>query len=52
MTVEVGPSVCPHDCPGACSLQVERLAPGRIGRIRATLVNVGRIHTRILAYSA
>lgn len=28
------PSVCPHDCPSVCSLEVERLAPDRIGRIR------------------
>ncbi|MBF0130269.1 MAG: molybdopterin oxidoreductase family protein [Alphaproteobacteria bacterium] len=28
------PSVCPHDCPGACSLDVERLGPDRIGRVR------------------
>ncbi len=30
------PSVCPHDCPSACSLEVELLAPGRIGRIRGS----------------
>lgn len=28
------PSVCPHDCPSACALEVERLAPDKIGRIR------------------
>ncbi|MBF0563600.1 MAG: molybdopterin oxidoreductase family protein, partial [Alphaproteobacteria bacterium] len=28
------PSVCAHDCPGACSLEVEQLAPDRIGRVR------------------
>jgi anaerobic selenocysteine-containing dehydrogenase len=27
-------SVCPHDCPSACSLSVEVLADGRIGRVR------------------
>jgi anaerobic selenocysteine-containing dehydrogenase len=27
-------SACPHDCPSACALEVERLAPDRIGRIR------------------
>jgi anaerobic selenocysteine-containing dehydrogenase len=27
-------STCPHDCPSACSLEVERLGPGRIGRVR------------------
>jgi anaerobic selenocysteine-containing dehydrogenase len=28
------PSVCPHDCPSACSLDVEVLPEGRIGRVR------------------
>ena len=27
-------STCPHDCPSACSLEVERLGPDRIGRVR------------------
>jgi anaerobic selenocysteine-containing dehydrogenase len=28
------PSVCPHDCPSACGLSVERKADGTIGRLR------------------
>ncbi|UEM19332.1 molybdopterin oxidoreductase family protein [Skermanella mucosa] len=28
------PSVCPHDCPSTCALEVERVAPNRIGRVR------------------
>ncbi len=28
------PSVCPHDCPSACALDVELTAPDRIGRVR------------------
>lgn len=28
------PSVCPHDCPSACALEVDRVAPDRIGRVR------------------
>ncbi|MGC2856483.1 molybdopterin-containing oxidoreductase family protein [Novispirillum sp. DQ9] len=28
------PSVCPHDCPSACALLVDRVAPDRIGRVR------------------
>lgn len=27
-------SVCPHDCPSACALDIERLAPDRIGAVR------------------
>ncbi|MEO5374410.1 MAG: molybdopterin oxidoreductase family protein [Alphaproteobacteria bacterium] len=34
MSIEIVRSVCPHDCPGACSLEVERPAPDRIGRVR------------------
>ena len=32
--VEIVHSACPHDCPSTCSLEVERLAPDRIGRVR------------------
>jgi hypothetical protein len=28
------PSVCPHDCPSTCALDVEVLDGGRIGRVR------------------
>jgi len=31
--VRVGYSACPHDCPSTCALDVEILAPDRIGRI-------------------
>ncbi|MGH7109777.1 MAG: molybdopterin-dependent oxidoreductase [Stellaceae bacterium] len=41
MPLDIVPSICPHDCPSACALEVERIkpAPGeaggtRIGRIR------------------
>ncbi|MEW5727193.1 MAG: molybdopterin oxidoreductase family protein [Pseudomonadota bacterium] len=33
MTIIV-PSVCPHDCPSACALEVERNPDGTIGRLR------------------
>ena len=29
----VGHSVCPHDCPSSCALDVELLGDGRIGRV-------------------
>lgn len=32
--IDTLPSVCPHDCPSACALDVERTAPDRIGRVR------------------
>ncbi|MEQ8349004.1 MAG: molybdopterin-dependent oxidoreductase [Sneathiellaceae bacterium] len=37
--VETLRSACPHDCPSACALQVERLAPDRIGRIHGARDN-------------
>lgn len=33
------PSVCPHDCPSTCALEVERIAPDRIGRVRGARDN-------------
>lgn len=32
--VEIVHSACPHDCPSTCSLEVERLDPYTIGRVR------------------
>ena len=29
-------SVCPHDCPSACALEIERVSPTRIGRVRGS----------------
>ena len=34
MPLDIVPSVCPHDCPSACALEVERLDGRRIGRVR------------------
>ena len=34
MPLDFVASVCPHDCPSACALEVERLDRRRIGRIR------------------
>lgn len=32
-------SVCPHDCPSACPLEIERLDRRTIGRVRASSAN-------------
>jgi anaerobic selenocysteine-containing dehydrogenase len=32
--LDIVPSVCPHDCPSACALEVERLDGRHIGRVR------------------
>jgi len=32
-------SACPHDCPSTCALEIERLSPRRIGRVRGARGN-------------
>jgi len=32
-------STCPHDCPSTCALEVERLSPERIGKVRGSSQN-------------
>src|SRR5271170_944069 len=34
LPLDIVPSVCPHDCPSACALEVERIGGMRIGRVR------------------
>ena len=34
MPLDIVPSVCPHDCPSACALEVERVDGRDIGRVR------------------
>jgi anaerobic selenocysteine-containing dehydrogenase len=34
LPLDIAFSVCPHDCPSACALEVERIDGTRIGRIR------------------
>ncbi len=34
MPLDIVSSVCPHDCPSACALAVERLGERRIGRVK------------------
>lgn len=34
MPLDIAYSVCPHDCPSACALAVERIDQGRLGRVR------------------
>ncbi len=37
--ITIGHSVCPHDCPSTCVLDVELLGDGRIGRVRGAKDN-------------
>ncbi|MBM3580833.1 MAG: hypothetical protein FJX37_02585, partial [Alphaproteobacteria bacterium] len=32
-------SVCPHDCPSTCALEVERIDSRTIGRVRGSEAN-------------
>jgi anaerobic selenocysteine-containing dehydrogenase len=34
LPLDIVPSVCPHDCPSACALEVERVDGRKIGRVR------------------
>ena len=38
-TLEIVPSVCPHDCTSTCALDVERLDARTIGRVRGSTRN-------------
>ncbi len=47
-------SVCPHDCPSACALAVERPSAGRIGRVhgaRANPYTAGVICAKVARYA-
>jgi anaerobic selenocysteine-containing dehydrogenase len=37
--LDILPSVCPHDCPSTCALEVERIDAHTIGRIRGAASN-------------
>src|ERR1700761_5627791 len=39
MPLDLLPSVCPHDCPSTCALEVERIDARTIGRIRGSAEN-------------
>ncbi|MBV8168561.1 MAG: molybdopterin oxidoreductase family protein [Alphaproteobacteria bacterium] len=49
-----GHSVCPHDCPSTCALDVEVLAPDRIGAVRGAADNdytAGVICSKVSRYA-
>jgi anaerobic selenocysteine-containing dehydrogenase len=37
--LDIVPSVCPHDCPSTCALEVERIDARTIGRVRGAAAN-------------
>ena len=52
--VQVFHSACPHDCPSTCALEVERLKPQTIGRVRGATANTytaGVICAKVARYA-
>ena len=52
--IEIGHSVCPHDCPSTCALEVELLDERRIGRVRGAKANdytAGVICAKVARYA-
>ena len=50
----IGHTVCPHDCPSACALEVDLTADGRIGRVRGAreqTYTAGVICAKVARYS-
>jgi anaerobic selenocysteine-containing dehydrogenase len=54
LPLDILPSVCPHDCPSACALEVERIDLRRIGRIhgaRAQSYTRGVVCAKVARYA-
>jgi anaerobic selenocysteine-containing dehydrogenase len=54
MPLDLVPSVCPHDCPSTCSLEVERIDAHTIGRIHGARDNsytAGVICAKVARYA-
>ncbi|MCV0397760.1 MAG: molybdopterin oxidoreductase family protein [Rhizobiaceae bacterium] len=52
--IRIGHSACPHDCPSTCALDVEIVAPNRIGRIHGAKDNsytAGVICAKVARYA-
>ena len=39
MTSTIHATVCPHDCPSVCALEVEKTAEGRLGKVKGSKRN-------------
>ena len=54
MPLDILPSVCPHDCPSACALEVERIDGNRIGRVhgaRSQSYTAGVVCAKVARYA-
>ena len=52
--VKIGHSVCPHDCPSTCALDVELLGDNKIGRVHGAKDNgytAGVICAKVARYA-
>lgn len=52
--VRVFHSACPHDCPSTCALEVDRIDPATIGRVRGAAANpytAGVICAKVARYA-
>jgi anaerobic selenocysteine-containing dehydrogenase len=52
--IEIKASACPHDCPSTCSLEIEKLGPQKIGRVRGAEDNsytAGVICAKVARYA-
>jgi anaerobic selenocysteine-containing dehydrogenase len=49
----IGHTVCPHDCPSACALEIDISAEGRVGRVRggAMSYTAGVICAKVARYA-
>ncbi|MDR3515597.1 MAG: molybdopterin oxidoreductase family protein [Azospirillaceae bacterium] len=53
-TLRRAPSVCPHDCPSTCALEVEVTEAGRVGRLRGAAAHpytAGVICAKVARYA-
>jgi anaerobic selenocysteine-containing dehydrogenase len=54
MPLDIVPSVCLHDCPSTCVLEVERLSSTRIGNVQGAALNsytAGAVCPKVARYA-
>lgn len=52
--IKIHSSACPHDCPSTCALEIEKLGPQEIGRVRGAADNsytAGVICAKVARYA-
>jgi len=46
MTAGIFHTVCPHDCPSVCALEVEKTEHGRLGKVKIVKFNRRKHHRK------